>query len=472
MLKAAMQKGIRLSEFIELHGRARSLSDAPQHPAYLWVERHLPSSSEARYLTTLGPSSSNEDAPTEDVLIFPIVAGSGRSDTVTLGRTTESDLGLEDPVISKTQLLFQARRDGATFEVSDPGSQNGTKLNGELLSPGEYHPLRDGDVLEIAERYRATFLSPASLHFRIERLALPSAPPSASVLSDGSGRGGLLQGKVAVITGAGRGVGRAYAHRFAEEGCAVVVNDNGAAPDGTGSDFSVAASVVAEIEQAGGRAVVSTHDVSVRSEVEALFRLAEQRFGGVDIMAYCAGALCVGRSVLEVDDDEWQRQMRINAQGTFMCLQRAARHMVEQKKPGRILTTGSVLAMNGNPGIVTYSASKSANYGLMSTAAIELSAHGITVNMITPMAWTRLTNSIPAIAAIPRVDELLSPQFVADVALFLVSDLAAGVTGQLVDVSGIHVSTHRMQQSAAAQPQAARWTPQELHRHWAQLTQA
>jgi len=144
--------------------------------------------------------------------------------------------------------------------------------------------------------------------------------------------------------------------------------------------------------------------------------------------------------------------------------------MVAQKRAGRIITTSSLVAMTGNPGVAAYAASKAAVYGLSMTAALELAPHDISVNVVTPMAWTRLTNMVPAFAAIPGAEELLSARYVADVVLFLASDLSAGITGQVIDVGGPQVSFHRMQQTAPVKAGAARWTPQELRRRWDELT--
>jgi len=354
--------------------------------------------------------------------------------------------------------------------VSDAGSHNGTMLNGTPLEREVRYPLQDGDVLEIAKHYRAVFMSARSLHARLARIE--QSRPSVGRLRrpEEAQSIGALSGKVAVITGAGRGLGRAYALRFAEEGCQVIVNDIGAAPDGTGSDPTVANSVVSEIERAGGAAAASLHDVSLRADVEALFNFACERFGGVDILVCSAGALHVGSTVLDIEEEVWDRLMATNARGTFLCVQEAARIMVAQKRGGRIITTSSLAAMNGNAGLVGYAASKAAIYGLSKTSALELGGHGITVNTLTPMAWTRLTSSIPAIAAIPNGEEVLSPRYVADVALFLASDLAAGITGQVIDVGGPQLSFHRMLQSTPALPEEGRWTPQELQRRWGELT--
>jgi 3-oxoacyl-[acyl-carrier protein] reductase len=127
-------------------------------------------------------------------------------------------------------------------------------------------------------------------------------------------------------------------------------------------------------------------------------------------------------------------------------------------------------AMSGTAGLVGYAASKAAVCALSQTAALELSAHGITVNTLMPMAWTRLTETIPAIAATPKVEQVLSTSYVADVALFLASDLSASITGQVIDVGGPQLSFYRMQQSVPARPSSGRWTPHELLRRWHDLT--
>jgi NAD(P)-dependent dehydrogenase (short-subunit alcohol dehydrogenase family) len=301
------------------------------------------------------------------------------------------------------------------------------------------------------------------------RVATPEAQSTSHAGSVPPTARGILAGKVAIITGGGRGLGRAYALRFAEEGCHVVVNDIGADPDGTGRDDSIAEQVVSEIESAGGTAIASPHDVSNSAEVEELFARCVDRFGGVDILVCSAGALHVGASVLDTDEDTFERLYATNVRGTFLCVRAAARAMVAQGRGGRIITTSSIAAMNGNVGLLAYATSKAAVYGLAKTAALELDAHGITVNMLTPMAWTRLTRDIPAIAAMPNGEELLSPRFVADVALFLASELSRGITGQVIDVGGPQVSTYDMKRSPPAVPTQGHFTPQELQRRMSEI---
>jgi len=465
-----MNREVTLVEFTEQHAlEPVDAFVATQAAYFLLVERLGHSTARATAELSTERERGLQDAQVS-YLVFP-VASRGQSAAVTLGRATESDIQLDSPAVSKTHLCFQSRGPADSPSVRDAGSHNGTTLNGTVLEQGVWYALSDGDILEISGLFRAVFSAARSLHASMLRRAATRGEPSRSSRSPAAGRhAGVLAGKVAVITGGGRGLGRAYALRFAEEGCRVVVNDIGAAPDGTGNDCTVADAVVSEIEQAGGVAAASLHDVSSRAEVEALFQFATDRYGGVDILVCSAGALHAGSSVLEMADEIWERLMITNARGTFMCVQVAARLMVQQKRPGRIITTSSMVAMNGTAGLAGYAASKAAIYGLSKTAALELDAYGITVNMLAPMAWTRLTSTIPAIAAIPNGDEVLSARYVADVAVFLASDLAAGVTGQVVDVGGQQLSFYKMSQSAPMLPRERRWTPQELQRRWDEVT--
>jgi NAD(P)-dependent dehydrogenase (short-subunit alcohol dehydrogenase family) len=467
-----MNAGVSLAEFIELHASEPTetfVADAA--PYFLLIEKLGPS--EGRATTVLSPDGDIrlQDTGASDILVFPVAVKAEPESAVTLGRAQDTDIRIDDPAVSKTHLRFRSDAGAAVTTVSDTGSQNGTTLNGSPLDQGVSYPIGDGDVLEISRHFRAVFSNSRSLHARLGS-ATTAAPQPRSRGPAGGEPAGILAGKVAVITGAGRGLGRAYALRFAAEGCSVVVNDVGAAPDGTGTDSTVAGVVVSEIESAGGVAAASLHDVSQRAEVDALFQFAKERFGGVDILVCSAGALHAGSSVLDMDADIWERLMATNARGTFLCVQAAARRMVEQKRGGRIITTSSLAAMNGNAGLVGYAASKAAIYGLSKTAALELSDHGITVNTLTPMAWTRLTSTIPAIAAIPNGEEVLAARYVADIAVFLASDLSTGITGQVMDVGGPQLSFYEMFQSAPVLPKDARWTPQELQRRWHELTKA
>lgn len=278
---------------------------------------------------------------------------------------------------------------------------------------------------------------------------------------------GHLEGKVAIVTGGGGGIGRAEALRLAEAGARVVVNDIGCAPDGSGRDPSVADAVVAEIEAAGGEALASHDDVSSADEVDRMMRAAVARFGAVDALVTNAASF-VDAPLVELSPGLFDRMMNTTLRGVVHCVHAVARHLVDRKAPGRILTTTSLAGLRGSPGLPLYSAAKAGVYGLTITAAQELKPHGVTVNTLSPIAWTRITAG--PMAHIPNAAELLSPTFVADVALFLLSDLAADITGTVVEVQGQQVSVSRVLQTAGALPAAgARWTPEELARRWPEI---
>jgi NAD(P)-dependent dehydrogenase (short-subunit alcohol dehydrogenase family) len=463
-----MRPGVTFGELTLLCGGAgAAVPGLGEASHFLVLERRDAAAEHATVELATGGDPMPRALPSPAAAVFAFI-GSAPPE-LTLGRSSESDIEIDDPAVSKIQLCF--RREGQATTVRDSASHNGTKLNGTRLEPNVVVSLRDGDVLDIAERYRATFLGAQALLARLKDAATRSES-SNDRRGGEAAEAGILAGKVAVVTGAGRGLGRAYALRFAEEGCRVVVNDVGAAPDGTGRDADVAHNVVSEIARAGGTALASLHDVSLRTEVDALFALAKHRFDGVDILVCSAGALHAGSSVLEMDDEIWDRLMLINARSTFLCVRAAARMMTAQRRSGRIITTSSMAAMHGNAGLVGYAASKAAIYALSQTAALELAPNHITVNTLTPMAWTRLTSTVPAIAAIPNAEQVLSARYVADVALFLASDLAADVTGQVVDVGGPQLSFYKINQTVPVLPGGARWTPHELRRRWQELTNA
>lgn len=277
---------------------------------------------------------------------------------------------------------------------------------------------------------------------------------------------GLLSGKVAIVTGSGQGIGRAHALRLAEEGCAVVVNDIGTSPHGEGRDPSFARAVVAEIEAKGGRALVSDHDVTREAEVDAMVAAAVMAFGKVDVLITSA-AIFPDDSIVELTEDKWARTIDVNLRGTFLCVRAVARHLVGRGAPGRILTTTSLAGLRGTPGLTAYSAAKAGIYGLTLTVAQELRARGITVNTLSPLAYTRVTAQ--PLADVPNAAEHLAPHFVADVAAFLVSDLAAEITGTVVEVQGVQVWLSRMLSTTPSLPEGARWTPEELARRWSEI---
>jgi len=280
---------------------------------------------------------------------------------------------------------------------------------------------------------------------------------------------GLLEGRVAIITGSGGGIGRAHALLFAQEGARVVVNDLGGARDGTGKGSTAAEKVVAEIKSAGGQAVPSYDDVSERAGAENLVQIALKAFGQVDILINNAGILR-DKTMLKMDDSMWDLVIRVHLRGTFLCTQAAGRAMVERQKGGRIINTTSVSGMLGNFGQANYSSAKAGIYGFTRTAHLELfQKHKITVNALAPIAHTRLTEDLPVMQAMSDAKDVLAPEHIAPVALFLASDLAADLSGVVVGVQGKQVNVYRMEVTPGITPRGAAWTPAELKERWAEI---
>jgi NAD(P)-dependent dehydrogenase (short-subunit alcohol dehydrogenase family) len=281
---------------------------------------------------------------------------------------------------------------------------------------------------------------------------------------------GLLNGRVAAITGAGGGIGRAHALLFASEGAHVVVNDLGGERDGSGATRAMADKVVEEIRAAGGKAVADHGDISEPEGAEALVRRAVDSFGKLDIMVNNAGILR-DKSLRKMTVDQWDVVVKVHLRGSFLCTQAAAAHMADRNHGGRIINTSSVSGLMGNFGQANYSAAKAGIYGLTMTSAIELKKHRITVNALAPVALTRMTEDLPMMAAMPNAPDLLSPGYVAPAALFLASDLAADITGAVLAVEGKRMYVYRMIQTAAVVPRdPSGWSISEIRERWSEIS--
>jgi NAD(P)-dependent dehydrogenase (short-subunit alcohol dehydrogenase family) len=280
---------------------------------------------------------------------------------------------------------------------------------------------------------------------------------------------GLLDGKVAVITGAGGGIGRAYAHLFAKEGAKVVVNDLGGARDGTGKGNTMAEKVVEEIKAAGGQAVPNYDDVSERAGADNIVKTALDAFGQLDIFVNNAGILR-DKTLLKMEDAMFDLVVKVHLRGTYLCSQAAAKHMAERGKGGRIINTSSVSGLMGNFGQANYSAAKAGIYGFTRTASMELRKYNVTVNAIAPVALTRLTEDLPMFQQVPNAKDMLSPEHIAPAALFLASDLAADITGTIVAVEGPRVYLYKMSTTNGVTPKdGAHWTAQEIKERWKEI---
>lgn len=281
----------------------------------------------------------------------------------------------------------------------------------------------------------------------------------------------LLEGKVAIVTGAGGGIGRSIALLFAREGARVVVNDLGCARDGTGASNDPADRVVSEIIAAGGEAVASYDSVATSDGAKAVVTAAVKTFGGVDV-AVCNAAILRAKSVLKTDEDDFDAVMSANAKGTFLVAQAAARQMVEQRRGGRIVTVTGAAGLVGNLGQSAYSAACAAVVGLTRTLAIELKKHDVTVNALSPVARTRMTEDLPMFTTIG--EDTLGPGFVAPAALFLGSSLCGDLTGEVLAVAGNKLSTWRMTESrgVVGDDPRAPWTAEDIRARWYALSRA
>jgi NAD(P)-dependent dehydrogenase (short-subunit alcohol dehydrogenase family) len=254
---------------------------------------------------------------------------------------------------------------------------------------------------------------------------------------------GLFDGKVAIVTGAGRGIGRAEALLLAAEGAAVVVNDLGGAPTGEGSDKGPAQQVVDEITAAGGKAVANTDSVSSWSGAEALINQAVTELGGLDVLVNNAGILRDKMS-FNMDEAEWDSVIDVHLKGHF-CPSRfaSAYWRAKSKETGepanaKIVNTASESGLYGNAGQVNYAAAKAGIASMTIVLARELERIGVRVNAIAPVARTRLTEAVAGdhMAAKEGEFDAFAPENVAAVAGWLASDLSAGVSGQVVKVQG------------------------------------
>lgn len=266
---------------------------------------------------------------------------------------------------------------------------------------------------------------------------------------------GLLDGKVAIITGSGGGIGRAHALRFAKEGAKVVVNDLGGARDGTGGSSSMADAVVSEIKAAGGQAAASYDSVANADGAKNMIKKAVDSFGRVDILVNNAGILR-DKTLLKMEPGMWDAVIAVHLSGTFYCGQAAAQVMKDQGQGGRIINTSSYAGLKGNYGQSNYGAAKAGIYGLTAVWALELAKYNVQVNCIAPLAKTRLTEDIP------MVPDEAKPEDITPMVLYLASDLSKGVTGR---VFGIHVKQifeYKMVMTAGV-TNAGDWTPEEIH---------
>ena len=250
----------------------------------------------------------------------------------------------------------------------------------------------------------------------------------------------LCAGRVVVVTGAGRGIGREHALSLARHGAKVVVNDLGGARDGTGDDISPAQSVVDEITAAGGEAVANGDNVAEWEGSKAMIDQAVEHFGDLHGVVNNAGILR-DRMLTNMTEAEWDAVIAVHLKGTFGPSRHAAAYWRERSKAGhevsgRIVNTTSVSGIYGNIGQTNYGAAKAGIASFTNIAALELARYGVTVNAVAPVALTRMTEDLGPAPETDEEREARSPKWIAPIVTWLCSQEAAGFTGRVFEASG------------------------------------
>jgi NAD(P)-dependent dehydrogenase (short-subunit alcohol dehydrogenase family) len=251
---------------------------------------------------------------------------------------------------------------------------------------------------------------------------------------------GLCEGRVAIVTGAGRGIGRKHALSLARQGASVVVNDLGGAVDGSGSDLSPAEQVVEEIRAAGGQAVANADSVSSWEGAQRLVNTAVETFGDLHVVVNNAGILR-DRVLANMTEEEWDAVIDVHLKGTFAPSRWAVAYWREQAKAGkpvsgRIINTTSVSGIYGNPGQTNYGAAKAGIAAFTAIAALEVGRYGVTVNAVAPVALTRMTEGLGPAPETDEQREMRSPRWIAPIVTWLASEESANVTGKVFEASG------------------------------------
>ncbi|MDX6343662.1 MAG: hypothetical protein QOH87_3800 [Trebonia sp.] len=257
---------------------------------------------------------------------------------------------------------------------------------------------------------------------------------------------GRLDGRVAIVTGAGRGIGKSVALLLASEGASVVVADLGVAVDGSGQDSGPANETVAAIAEAGGKAVANSGDISDHATAENLVGSAIEQFGRLDVLVNVAGILR-DRMIFNMTEQEWDDVIRVHLKGTFNTTKFAAaywRSLRDETAQNRIINFTSVSGLHGAPGQPNYAAAKMGIVGLTYSSANSLAKYGVTVNAISPGASTRMTDSVPTDRRRARAvsaDER-SPDNVAPIVGYLASESSGWINGRVIHSSGYEVSLY------------------------------
>ncbi len=263
-------------------------------------------------------------------------------------------------------------------------------------------------------------------------------------MSDREPQQRLCEGRVAIVTGAGRGIGREHALMLAHHGAKVVVNDLGGEFDGTGADQTPAQQVVQEITDMGGEAIANGDDVSDWEGSQRMINMAIETFGGLDVLVNNAGILR-DRMLVNMTEAEWDAVIKVHLKGTFAPARWAGAYWRERAKAGetndaRIINTTSVSGIYGNPGQTNYGAAKIGIAGFTIIAAQELARYGVTVNAISPGALTRMTEQLRTEPITDEQREARSPMWIAPICTWLASAESKNVTGRIFQVAGEEIA--------------------------------
>jgi NAD(P)-dependent dehydrogenase (short-subunit alcohol dehydrogenase family) len=270
---------------------------------------------------------------------------------------------------------------------------------------------------------------------------------------------GILDGRIAIVTGAGRGIGRAHALELARQGAKVVVNDFGVSISGEKGD-SPAHEVVAEIDALGGEAVVNAADVADFEQAAAMVQQAIDTFGGLDILVNNAGFVR-DRMLVNTSEDEWDAVIRVHLKGHFAPLRHAGAYWRAEAKAGRqraarVINTSSGAGLQGSIGQTTYSAAKAGIAGMTLVAAAEMGRYGVTVNAIAPVARTRMTEGAFDTSA------MALPEDNSPIVAWLASEEAADVTGRVIEIDGSQICLEQGWTHGPRKDAGRRWETAEV----------
>jgi len=272
----------------------------------------------------------------------------------------------------------------------------------------------------------------------------------------------LLDGKIAIVTGSGGGIGREHALALSKAGAAVVINDLGGARDGTGADQNMANQVVAEIKAAGGEAVANYDTVTTVEGANNIVKTALDAFDKVDIVVNNAGILR-DKSFAKMSEDMWDIVVSVHLRGTYCVTNAVYNHMKDRGEGGVIINTSSTSGLNGNFGQCNYGAAKAGIAGLTRCLAIEGKKYGVRAFILAPIALTRMTDDLPGFDD-EKLKARMSPAVISPLVVYLASDLSKDQTGKTFFVGGGRIAEMKVVtcDGLTKEEEGGLWTPEEI----------